>query len=166
MIRVVHPGSWIQILTFYPSRIPVPGVKKAPDPGSATLIESLLKCTGTEQGTYCIQYLLKNVSYRIYVKCKGSATCEEGNIFSLTRNLSSRFNCIRKIFPIQITRLAKMGWTIQLRFFREEIKLPPNLKINSTRVYVCFYALIVSYLDLLFRQNRNRKLKGVRIFSG
>jgi hypothetical protein len=26
-------GSWIQILTFYPSRIPDLGVKKAPDPG-------------------------------------------------------------------------------------------------------------------------------------
>ncbi len=40
MIRVVHPGSRIRILTFYPSRIPNPGVKKAPDPGlgSATLV--------------------------------------------------------------------------------------------------------------------------------
>jgi hypothetical protein len=39
MIRVVHSGSRIRILTFYPSRIPDPGVKKAPDPGfgSATL---------------------------------------------------------------------------------------------------------------------------------
>jgi hypothetical protein len=33
MIRDVHPGSRIQILIFYPSRIPDPGVK-APDPGS------------------------------------------------------------------------------------------------------------------------------------
>ncbi len=40
MIRVVHPGSRIRMLTFYPSRIPNPGVKKAADPGSgsATLI--------------------------------------------------------------------------------------------------------------------------------
>jgi hypothetical protein len=39
MILVVHPGSRIRILT-YPSRIPDPGVKKAPDPGfgSATLV--------------------------------------------------------------------------------------------------------------------------------
>jgi hypothetical protein len=37
MIRVVHPGSRIRMLTFYPSRIPDPGVKKTPDPGSATL---------------------------------------------------------------------------------------------------------------------------------
>ncbi len=37
MIRVVHPGSRIRMLTFYPSRIPDPRVKKAPDPGSATL---------------------------------------------------------------------------------------------------------------------------------
>jgi hypothetical protein len=35
MNRVVHPGS--RILTYYPSGIPDPGVKKAPDPGSATL---------------------------------------------------------------------------------------------------------------------------------
>ncbi len=44
MIRVVHPASRIRILTFYPSRIPDPGVKKAPDPGSgsATLVDSLL----------------------------------------------------------------------------------------------------------------------------
>ncbi len=32
MIRVVHPGSRIRILTFYPTRIPDPGVKKASDP--------------------------------------------------------------------------------------------------------------------------------------
>jgi hypothetical protein len=30
-------GSRIRMLTFCPSRIPDPGVKKAPDPGSATL---------------------------------------------------------------------------------------------------------------------------------
>ncbi len=34
MIRDVQPGSRIRILIFYPSRIPDPGVKKAPDPGS------------------------------------------------------------------------------------------------------------------------------------
>ncbi len=41
-IRDVYPGSRIRIriLTFYPSRIPDQGVKKAPDPGSgsATLV--------------------------------------------------------------------------------------------------------------------------------
>ncbi len=33
MIQVVHPGSGsqIQILICYPSRVPDPGVKKAPD---------------------------------------------------------------------------------------------------------------------------------------
>ncbi len=36
MIRVVHPGFRIRMLTFYPSRIPDPGVKKAPDPGSGS----------------------------------------------------------------------------------------------------------------------------------
>jgi hypothetical protein len=40
MIRVVQPGSGsrIRIMTFYPSRITDPGVKKAPDLGSATLV--------------------------------------------------------------------------------------------------------------------------------
>jgi len=44
MIRVVHPGSRIRMLTFNPSRIPDPdpGVKKAPDPGSATLDVGIL----------------------------------------------------------------------------------------------------------------------------
>jgi hypothetical protein len=52
MIRVVHPGSRIRILTFYPSRIPGPKrhripdpeVKKAPDPGSgsATLVRRVV----------------------------------------------------------------------------------------------------------------------------
>jgi hypothetical protein len=37
MIRAVHPGSG---LFFYPSRIPDPGVKKAPDPDPQ-------HCTGT-----------------------------------------------------------------------------------------------------------------------
>jgi hypothetical protein len=36
MIRVVHSVSRIRMRTFYPSRIPVPGVKKAPDPGSGS----------------------------------------------------------------------------------------------------------------------------------
>ncbi len=38
MIREVHPGSGSLFFSFYPSRIPDPGVKKAPDPGSATQI--------------------------------------------------------------------------------------------------------------------------------
>jgi hypothetical protein len=51
MIRVVHPGSRIRMLTFsHPgSRIPDPGVKKHPIPdpgsGSATLIKSFTICT-------------------------------------------------------------------------------------------------------------------------
>ncbi len=40
MIWVVHPGSRIRMLTFYPSRIPDPGVKKAPDPGSRIRIRN------------------------------------------------------------------------------------------------------------------------------
>jgi hypothetical protein len=40
MIRDVHSGSVSSILIFYPSQIPEPGVKRAPDPGSgyATLV--------------------------------------------------------------------------------------------------------------------------------
>jgi hypothetical protein len=47
-IRVVHPGcsSRIRILVFYPSRIPDPGIKKAPDPGSATLALKKLEDLG------------------------------------------------------------------------------------------------------------------------
>jgi hypothetical protein len=50
MIRNEHPGSgsWLWILSFYPSRIPDLGDKKAPDPvsGSATLDSrrSILVC--------------------------------------------------------------------------------------------------------------------------
>jgi hypothetical protein len=40
---------------FYPSRIPDPGVKKAPDPGSATVVLGLplliVKCLGCKEGT-------------------------------------------------------------------------------------------------------------------
>ncbi len=45
MIRVVHPGSRIRRLTFYPSRIPDPGFKKASDPGSgsATLVTKMMR---------------------------------------------------------------------------------------------------------------------------
>ena len=41
--RKYDPGcsSRIRMLTFYPSRIPDPGVKKAPDPGSVTLHQRL-----------------------------------------------------------------------------------------------------------------------------
>jgi hypothetical protein len=38
MIRVDHPGSGSRILFFLP--IPDPGVKKAPDPGSAILVRT------------------------------------------------------------------------------------------------------------------------------
>ncbi len=42
MIRVVHPGSQIRMLTFsHPgSRVPDPGVKKAPNPGSGIRIRN------------------------------------------------------------------------------------------------------------------------------
>jgi hypothetical protein len=43
IIRVVHPGSRIRMLTFYPSRIPDPGDKKAPDPGSGSATLHMMK---------------------------------------------------------------------------------------------------------------------------
>jgi hypothetical protein len=42
MILVVHPGS--RILIFYPSRIPDPVVKKAPDPGSGSATPQNIQC--------------------------------------------------------------------------------------------------------------------------
>ncbi len=53
MIRVIHPGSGsrIRILIFYPSRMPDPGVKKAPDPGSATLVPGAEVQLPVSQGT-------------------------------------------------------------------------------------------------------------------
>jgi hypothetical protein len=36
MIRDIHPRSRIRILIFHLFRIPDPGVKKAPDPGSGS----------------------------------------------------------------------------------------------------------------------------------
>jgi hypothetical protein len=46
MIRAVYPGSGsqiqIMIFIFYPSRIPDSGVKKAPDPGSGTLLRTII----------------------------------------------------------------------------------------------------------------------------
>jgi hypothetical protein len=60
MIRDVHPGSRVRILIFYPSRIPDPGVKKAPDPRSATLVQSLL-----------------NVSTSVYISYRYSGTYKD-----------------------------------------------------------------------------------------
>jgi hypothetical protein len=45
MIRNVHPGSGsrirILIFTYNGFRIPYPGVKKSPDPGSSTLFQTI-----------------------------------------------------------------------------------------------------------------------------
>jgi hypothetical protein len=55
--RKYDPGCafWILILTFYPSRISDPGVKKVPDPGSgsATLVSTYFKCCGCRSGIRC-----------------------------------------------------------------------------------------------------------------
>jgi hypothetical protein len=65
MIQVVHPGSRIRILTFYPTRITDSGsrVKKAPDsgPGSAKLYKSQIFAS-----TRRFLALLKNI--RIFWK--------------------------------------------------------------------------------------------------
>ncbi len=48
MIRVVHPGSRILMLTFSHSRIPDPGVKKVPNPGSGSATLSQKNGSGSE----------------------------------------------------------------------------------------------------------------------
>jgi hypothetical protein len=61
MILVVHTWSQIRILTFYPSRIPDPGVKKALDPGSGSatpiLSNAVCRSTGYGQGLILCQLL-------------------------------------------------------------------------------------------------------------
>jgi hypothetical protein len=53
MIPVVHPGFPIRILTLYPSRIPNPGVKKVPNPGSGSAKLELGKaCEGNQNDAY------------------------------------------------------------------------------------------------------------------
>ncbi len=58
--RKYDPGCsfWIRILILYPSRIPDPGVKKAPDPGSgsATLLLLLLSSTPFHNRTFTEKY--------------------------------------------------------------------------------------------------------------
>ncbi len=51
MIRVVYTASRIRMLTFYPSRIPDPGVKNAPDPGSGSA--TLPKTTKNKDDLTC-----------------------------------------------------------------------------------------------------------------
>jgi hypothetical protein len=87
MIRVVHHGSRIRIMTFNPSRIQGSKRHWIPDTESATLIESLIKCTGTEETalyTKCTEKM-----YLAESMCKGFATCKEGKIITLTTNLSN-----------------------------------------------------------------------------
>jgi hypothetical protein len=43
MIRVVHPGSQIRMLTFYPSRIPDPGSRGQKGTGSRIRIRNTVK---------------------------------------------------------------------------------------------------------------------------
>jgi hypothetical protein len=47
-------SSRIRILTFYPSRIPDPGVKKAPDPGSWILIRNTVRMLLFSVGNYAV----------------------------------------------------------------------------------------------------------------
>jgi hypothetical protein len=54
MIWVVHPGSRIRILTFYPSRIPEPGVKKGKK-GTGSRIQ--IRNTASKKGHFDAGYL-------------------------------------------------------------------------------------------------------------
>jgi hypothetical protein len=51
------------MLTFYPSRIPDPGVKKAPDPGSATLLKTLQFCVDPLVSVNC--YVILTPPYTV-----------------------------------------------------------------------------------------------------
>ncbi len=55
MIQVVHPRSWSRFL--YPSRIPDPGLKKSPDPGSATLHNLFLAVDKHSDGSFALKTL-------------------------------------------------------------------------------------------------------------
>jgi hypothetical protein len=69
MIRVVHPGSRIRMLTFYPSWIPDPGVKKAPNPGSgsATLASAV---RGEHSRKEPFKQLVKNYSEHLHMSAR------------------------------------------------------------------------------------------------
>ncbi len=71
MIRVVHPGSRIRMLTF--SRIPDPGVKKAPNPGSRIRIRNT--------GFYIVSFLTRKklISFIKFIVKYEWKTLSEGN---------------------------------------------------------------------------------------
>jgi hypothetical protein len=92
MIRVVHPGSRIPDpdADFYPSRIPDPGVKKAPDPGSATLLPSKEDRLHTWRVLYEIVGVVKRVGLLLLQKItclvvinqlKQCCECESGFVY-------------------------------------------------------------------------------------
>jgi hypothetical protein len=66
MIRVVHPGS--RILTFYPSRIPDPEVKKAPDPGSGPATGVTGDISEGQSYAKCSEFLFERFSLAEIVK--------------------------------------------------------------------------------------------------
>jgi hypothetical protein len=77
MIRVVHPGSRIRMLTFYPSRIPGPGVKKAEFHNDGLLLQLVFKFKKKKFWPKPDPKLTKGrirIRYRIRNKSFGSAT--------------------------------------------------------------------------------------------
>jgi hypothetical protein len=66
MIQDIHPGSGSGF--FYPSLIPVPGVKKAPDPGSATPEE--IKQSVVHKAVHCSARIRFYFSFLLKIKDK------------------------------------------------------------------------------------------------
>jgi hypothetical protein len=72
MIRVVHPGSRIRMLTFsHPGfRIPDPGFKKSPNPGSGS---------ATLRTTVAYYSVLRIHDILVWIRIRGSMTLTNGS---------------------------------------------------------------------------------------
>jgi hypothetical protein len=97
MIRVVHPGSRIRMLTFYPSRIPDPGVKKAPDPGSGTLKTGEATIYFFRENTTCVPV------------GAGPESVAEKTILRL-RNNTLASNDVSESLPQGVTKVCLLSW--------------------------------------------------------
>jgi hypothetical protein len=108
MIQVVHPGSQIRILTFYPSPIPDPGVKKAPVPGSgsATL-------TGYIPALRCS--LVTKFLRMFFSKIK------QGNSFCLGSHVKSTYATFLYLHSAPKSTIVFISWTLSLYFNRFEV---------------------------------------------
>ena len=126
MIWVVHPGSGI--LFFYPSRIPDPGTKKAPEPGSgsATLPEGLLRNASME-------FVDPLRCFKEALRVHGSAIIGSGS--SIFKIIWIRFSgselCIpAKRHSLWLSYHIKSHWTVSKGSSHEEKKNKKSVKIG------------------------------------